>query len=237
MARCLSTWCAVLAVSLALGACTGHRVERPTSFEVYLGEPSAEPPVYLLQVGDELEVRFLHAPEQNVALVVRPDGCISVPLASDVRAAGRTTEAVRADITTAWERELRAPEIAVVLKRAMPVRVHVGGEVDRPGVFELAGERTVLEAVFEAGGFLPTADLEQILVIRPDGPGRFAVIPLDFKAVLEGRDTRQNLTLRARDAVFAPRSAIADVNVWIDQYIRQNIPISFGWSLDVGPSN
>lgn len=237
MAGSLTTWCAVLAASLATAACAGHRVVQPTSFEIYLGEPPAEPSAYLLQIGDELEVRFLQAPEQNVALVVRPDGCISVPLASDVRAAGRSPEAVRADITAAWTRELRAPEVAVVLKRAMPVRVHVGGEVDRPGVFELAGERTVLEALFEAGGFLPTADLEQILVIRPDGPNRFAVIPLDIEAVLEGRDTRQNLTLRARDAVFAPRSAIADINVWVDQYIRQNIPISFGWSLEVGPGD
>lgn len=235
MAARLSTWCAALAAGLAALACAGHRVEHPTSFEIYLSEPPAEPPAYLLQVGDELEVRFLHAPEQNVQLVVRPDGFISVPLASEVRAAGRTPEAVRGEITAAWSRELRAPEVAVVLKKAMPVRVHVGGEVGEPGVFELAGERTVLEAVFEAGGFLPTADLEQILVIRPDGPNRFAVIPLDIAAVLEGRDTRQNLTLRARDAIFAPRSSIANINVWVDQYIRQNIPISFGWSLDVGP--
>lgn len=236
MAGSLSTRLAALLLgSLAL-ACAGHRVENPTSFEIYLVEPPAEPPRYELQAGDELEVRFLHAPEQNVLLVVRPDGYVSVPLANEVRAAGRTCEDVRTEITRAWAREFRDPEVAVVLKRANAYKIHVGGAVAEPGIFELGGERNVLDALFEAGGFLPTADLEQVLVIRPEGPGRFAVIPLDLTAVLAARDTRQNLALRPRDAVYVPTSAIADVNTWIDQYIRQNIPISFGWSLDVGPN-
>jgi protein involved in polysaccharide export with SLBB domain len=234
MAGSLSTGLAALLFGLAATACAGHRVEHPTSFEIYLAEPPTEPPRYELQVGDELEVRFLHAPEQNVLLVVRPDGFVSVPLANELRAAGRTPEELRVEITSAWRSELRDPEVAVVLKRASSWKIHVGGAVSRPGLFELGGERTVLQALFEAGGFLPTADLEQVLVIRPEGPGRFAVIPLDLTAVLEARDTRQNLLLRPRDAIFVPTSAIADVNVWVDQYIRKNIPISFGWSLDIG---
>ena len=227
---------ALFAGALAL-ACTGHQVENPTSFEIYLVEPPVAPAPYVLEVGDELEVRFLRAPEQNVLLIVRPDGYLSVPLANEVRAAGRTCDEVRAEITAAWAREFRDPEVAVVLKKAAAFRVHVGGEVQSPGVFELVGERTVLAAAFEAGGFLASADLEQVLVIRPDGPARFAVIPLDIQAVLEGRDTRQNLALRPRDAIFVPRSAIGDVNLWVDQYIRKNIPISFGWSLDIGPGS
>jgi len=30
------------------------------------------------------------------------------------------------------------------------------------------------------------------------------------------------------DIVFVPRSTIANVNVWVDQYIRKNIPVSLG---------
>jgi hypothetical protein len=32
--------------------------------------------------------------------------------------------------------------------------------------------------------------------------------------------------------VYVPSSRIADVNKWVDQYIRQNIPISFSYRLD-----
>ena len=55
-----------------------------------------------------------------------------------------------------------------------------------------------------------------------------AVIPIDVQAVLEGRETRQNIQLRPYDSVFVPASPIADMNRWVDQYIRQNIPFSFG---------
>lgn len=217
----------------ALAACAGHQVSDPTSFEIYLREPPSEPAKYVIQPGDQLEVRFLHAPEQNVLLQVRPDGFISLPLAHEVRAAGRTPEDVRQEITRAWEREYRAPEVAVILRSATAYKIHVGGQVKSPGVFELAGERSVLQAIFEAGSFLPTATLGNVLVIRPEGANRFAVIPLDLTAVLDGSDTRQNIALRPYDAVYVPSSAIADINQWVDQYIRRNIPFSLGSTISL----
>ena len=110
-------------------------------------------------------------------------------------------------------------------------KVHVGGHVQTPGIFELAGTRNVLQAVFAAGGFRPTASLANVIVIRPRGDGTFAVVPIDLLAVLEGRDTRQNIALRPYDAIYVPPRPIADVNRWVDQYIRQNIPIDLGWAV------
>jgi len=216
-----------------LAGCAGHQVENATSFEIYLREPPSQSERYVIQVGDELEVRFLHTPEQNVLLQVRPDGFISLPLANEVKAAGRTAEDVRQDITTAWAREYREPEVAVVLKTTTAYKVHVGGQVKSPGMFDLVGERTVLQAIFEAGSFLPTAAIGNTILIRPEGPGRFAVIPLDLNAVMSGKDTRQNLVLRPYDAIYVPNSAIADINQWVDQYIRRNIPISLGSTISV----
>jgi protein involved in polysaccharide export with SLBB domain len=166
-----------------------------------------------------------------VIVPVRPDGFISVPLANEVRAAGMTAEELRTAITASLDQSLRSPEITVIVRSFTAYKIHVGGEVKAPGVFELAGDRTVLQAVFEAGGFLPSASLADVLVIRPKGEGSFAVIPLDLEAVLEARDTRQNILLQPYDAVFVPRSAIANVNKWVDQYLRQNLPFSVGWEL------
>ena len=49
-----------------------------------------------------------------------------------------------------------------------------------------------------------------------------------MKKVFDGTDTRQNIALGPFDAVFVPTSHIADVNTWVDLYIRQNIPIDVG---------
>jgi protein involved in polysaccharide export with SLBB domain len=211
-----------------------HEVENPTSFEIYLEQPSEEPPRYVIEVGDQLEVRFFHMPEQNVLLKVRPDGYVSLPLANEVRAAGRTAEELRLAIVAACQRELRDPEVAVIVQAASAYKVHVGGQVGEPGVIELNGKRTALQAIFEAGGFLPTASPADVVVIRPTGPNKFAVIPIDLERVLDGSDVRQNLTLQPSDAIYVPESPIAHLNRWVDQYIRRNIPVDLGWVLPFG---
>ncbi len=228
-----SRWSLGGLLALFGGACAGHSVQNPTPFEIYLAPPSGEPQRYLIQPGDQLEVRFFYAPQNNVILPVRPDGFISLPLANEVHAAGLTADDLRQVISAACERTMKSPEVSVLVRTFSGYKIHVGGQVQAPGIFELAGERTVLQAIFEAGGFLPTASPKDVLVIRPEGNGKFAVVPIDVARILDGSDTRQNITLRPRDAVFVPTSAIANVNRWVDQYIRQNLPFDLGWDFQL----
>ncbi|HEX6885089.1 MAG TPA: polysaccharide biosynthesis/export family protein [Planctomycetota bacterium] len=191
---------------------------------------SAEP--YRLQPGDELELRFFHTPELDLTLPVRPDGSISIPLVHEVRVAGRTVEEVRLELTERYAGELAEPELVVIVRAFARYPVHVGGEVARPGVLELSGPRTVLEAVLAAGGWLTTARLAEVVVVRRHESGGHELVTADLGAVLAGRDGRGNFALRPWDVVFVPSSPIADVNRWVDQYIRQNIPITFSYRLD-----
>jgi len=187
---------------------------------------------YLIQAGDELEIRFFHTPEQNVTLPVRPDGMISLPLANEVQAAGRTAEELRLDLVQRYSRELAKPEIAVLVRSFTGYQVHVGGEVGRPGVLELTGARTVLQAVFEAQGFLPTASPRDAIVVRARPDQSYEIVPVDLEAVLAGTDARGNLMLRPYDVVYVPPSTIANVNKWVDQYLRKNIFINFTYRID-----
>lgn len=223
----------ILALAGLLGGCLAHEVVDPTPFEVYVAEPTGELPRYLIQPGDELEVRFFDLPEQNVVLPVRPDGYVSLPLANEVKAAGLTPEELRVELQTRYERELRDPELSVIVRTFQAYKVHVGGEVGEPGVFELGSRRTVLQSIFEAGGALPTADLSNVVVLRQTGPSSVAVIPLDLKKVLTGEDVTQDLPLWPRDAIYVPRSAIANLNLWVEQYVRNNLPFDVGWRLEI----
>ncbi len=49
-----------------------------------------------------------------------------------------------------------------------------------------------------------------------------------MKKVIDGTDMTQNIALGPFDAIYVPTSPIADVNTWVDLYIRQNIPIDVG---------
>ena len=37
----------------------------------------------------------------------------------------------------------------------------------------------------------------------------------------------QDIVLRPFDIVYVPKSPIANVNVWVDQYVRKNLPIYY----------
>ena len=170
-------------------------------------------------------------------LTVRPDGLISLPLAHEVRAAGRTAEELRRDLTERCSQELAKPELAVIVRTTSGYLVHVGGEVANPGVLKLTRPSTVLEAVFEAGGLLPSASPANVLVVRRMEDGGAELVQADLAAVLSGRDGRGNLALRPWDVVFVPTSPIADVNKWVDQYVRKNIPVTFTYRLNPSNSN
>lgn len=191
---------------------------------------------YRIQAGDELEIRFFHTPDQNVTLRVRPDGYISLPLVYELLVAGRTVEDVRLELTELVSAELAAPEVAVILRSFSTYPVHVGGEVANPGVLELDGPRTVLQAVFEAGGLLPTASPSNAFVVRREPDGSYLIASADLHAVLRGKDASGNFLLRPYDVVFVPTTPIADVNKFIDQYIRKNVPISFTYRVN-DPAN
>ncbi len=210
-------------------SCATTGPDRMVELPVKETRPPAGP--YRLQAGDQLEVRFFHTPELNVVLPIRPDGMISLPLAYEVRAADRTVEELRAELVERYARELESPELAVILTAVVVGEFHVGGEVGRPGLFQLRRPRTVLEAVMEAGGFLGTASPENVLLVRATDKG-FTVIPLDLQRVLDGKDARGNMQLQAYDVVYVPSSRIANVNKWVLQYIDNNLPINFSFRLD-----
>ncbi len=201
-------------------------VEAPTrldSPEYRAALPSGK---YVIVAGDELEIRFFHTPELDVTLPVRPDGYISLPYAREVRVAGRTPERVARELTKRLAKELKEPRIAVIVRSFSAHQIHVGGRVEEPGVFPLTGPMTVLDSLFAAGGFQKQALLSNVVVIRQRPDKKFQVIPIDIDAVLDGSDVTQNIRLLPYDAVYVPNSAVANVNDWVELYIRENLPFN-----------
>jgi len=232
MIRCFGT-VALLVALLALGACSV--AEYPTPPQNLTPDQREHPPdwEYILQAGDELDIKFYYSPELNERVTVRPDGRISLQLVRDVQAAGLTPIQLANTLREKYAVQLSEPEVAVIVRTFSAQRVYVGGEVERPGEMALVGPLTVLQAVSRASGFKDSARLAEVLVIRRNVDRTPLVIPVNIEDAISGEDLNQDLTLMPYDVVFVPRSVIANVNKWVKQYVANNIPFSFGFRIDV----
>lgn len=181
---------------------------------------------YIIQPGDLLDIKFFYNPEMNDGMTVRPDGRISMQLIGEVMAYGKSPNDLSILLRQKYEKELKNPEITVIV-RSFGSRIYVDGEVKKPGELELLRPLTAMQAIARAEGLTDKAWKEALVIRRIKGKAPL-VMMLDLNDVLTGRDFSQDVGLVPFDIVYVPRSPIADVNLWVHQYIRANIPLTFG---------
>jgi len=185
------------------------------------------PSPYVLGPGDDIALRFYTNPELNEDVQVRPDGMISVQLIGDVPAAGLTPTQLNAELTRRYTGELANPQITAIVRRSSSQRVYVGGEVGAQGVIRLTGGMTLFQAIQKAGGFTKTAHRKDVVLIRRGPDGKPTGRTIDVREIQTGAHPENDLALQPFDVVFVPRSKIANVDVFVEQYIRNALPISY----------
>ena len=172
-----------------------------------VGEPAPaaveELAAYYVAPGDVLRIAVWQEPELSSDVFVRLDGVITVPLAGDVRAAGKTTSQIATEIQARLRAFLEAPQVTVTVSQAVSARFYVIGEVTTSGTFPFTGRITVLQALALAGGFREFAKRERIVLIR-EKHGERKAIPFNFRDLEAGINLEQNIALEAGDTVIVP---------------------------------
>jgi protein involved in polysaccharide export with SLBB domain len=184
-------------------------------------------PEYRIQVGDHLEIKFFYSPELNEQVIVRPDGRISLQLIPEVEVTGLTLATLTDLLTRRYSADLNQPEVTVLVREFGLQRVFVDGEVGSPGIVALLGQMTALQAIAQAGGMKETARSTDVIIIRRGEADTPVALRVDLKKAREGSNLAQDISLAPLDIIYVPRSRIANVNLFVDQYIRRVLP--FDW--------
>src|SRR5262245_52711220 len=165
--------------------------------------PAALPTDYVIGPEDLLSIVFWREKDMSSDVVVRPDGKISLPLLKDVQAAGYTPEQLTGALVKAASKYVSQPNATVIVKEINSRRGFVVGQVAKPGGFPLTRDTTVLELIALAGDVLEYAKSKSIVVLRREN-GKEQRFKFNYKDVLKGKNSNQNILLKPGDTVIVP---------------------------------
>lgn len=215
----------LVALFVVTGCSSGPLVSNPAPIaQIDKQAQAASMQDYRITRGDMLDIKFLYNPELNEQVPVRPDGKISLQIVKDVTVVGLTPAELTNLLTEKYAAELKKPEITVIVRQFTSQKVFVDGEVSKRGLLPLAGPMTVFEAIAQAGGFTEYARKNEIIIIRRYQDKSPKITVVDMEKFVDGTDFGQDIMLAAYDIVYVPKSAIGNVNTWVDHYIRRMLP-------------
>lgn len=165
--------------------------------------PAVADPNYIIGADDTLDISVWKEPDLTRTVPVRPDGKISLPLLSDVEAAGQTPTQLAAHITDSLKRFVTDPQVTVIVTAINSQRIYLLGEVTRAGAYPLLPGMTVLQALSSAGGLTQYAHAQKIYVLR-EGDGSQPRLAFNYKDFLKGKNPEQNVLLKVGDTIVVP---------------------------------
>jgi len=168
-------------------------------------------PLYRLHPSDVVEIDFVVAPEFNQTLTVQPDGYVMLKDAGMVEVQGLNMAEFSAAVQKAYRGYLHDPQVAVTLKDFERPYFIVGGEVGKPGKYELRSDTTVAEAVQIAGGFTQQSKHSQVVLFRRVNDDLLETRLLNLKKMLKERSLKEDAHLRPGDLIFVPQNSISKI--------------------------
>ena len=108
------------------------------------------------QIGpqDMLQITLYNVPATETGVTPRTtdvqvsqQGIIALPLLGEIRVTGLTVAAVEGELRLRYATYLHEPQVGVLVKEYRSQRVSVIGAVQHPGVFALAGPKTLIDVL------------------------------------------------------------------------------------------
>jgi polysaccharide export outer membrane protein len=154
---------------------------------------------YRIGSGDTLNV-YVFEDNKDYTCLVRPDGRITIPLAGDLIAEGKTPTELAAAITAALAKFQQAT-VTVSVTTINSYRVFMLGQLNEQGMIPSQVPMRLLQAVSMARGLTPFAT-KKIVVMRDGVRGREQIV-IDYEKVLNGKAPEGDIWLMSGDVVVA----------------------------------
>jgi len=178
---------------------------------------------YKIGPEDLLEISVFEEEKLSKTVRVSSQGNISLPLLGILRVKGLTANELEKEVRDLLaEKYFHDPHVSVFIKEFRNQRISVIGAVDKPGAYDVTGQKTILDLLGMAGGLKGGNDNEAgqlLFLIRPPPPKDKAdqdkgstqeqapqTFVIDLEALLVQGDLTLNLPLMHGDVINIPVS-------------------------------
>jgi polysaccharide export outer membrane protein len=172
-------------------------------------------PRYQLRRGDTFDLDFELSPEFNQTVAVQPDGYVTLKGVGSIYIEGQTVPELTETVKTAYAKILHDPVITVALKDFEKPYFIAGGQVAKPGKYDLRSDLTVTEAVAIAGGFNDKAKHSQVVLFRPLPGGGYEAKLLNVKKLLATRNLSEDVQLQPGDMLYVPQNELSKIRPFL----------------------
>jgi polysaccharide export outer membrane protein len=178
---------------------------------------SQDPAEYVLGPDDQIKVWALGVDElTDKPLRLDPAGDIDLPLVGKVHAGGLTVDQLKETLTQRFSKDLLDPKVSVQIVDFGSQPVSVMGAVNRPGIHQLNGHKTLMEVLSLAEGLRqdagPRINISRkiengpipLANAKPDATGQFSVAEVPVKQLLAGASPADNILISPHDVITVP---------------------------------
>lgn len=175
----------VILTACALAGCAGGPPLRSTASLQVTRDTALPPPARtdlvapdrasLIGPLDTLGIDVFNVPEFKREVQVDGSGRIALPLIGTVDANGKTaTELARQIASMLNGRYVRDPDVTVNIKESVSQVVTVDGQVNKPGLYPVTNQSTLLRAIAASGGLGEYAKVDDVVILRTVNNQRMA---------------------------------------------------------------
>ena len=170
---------------------------------------------YRLQPSDVLELEYEYTPEYNQTVTVGPDGTVTLRLVGTVKVEGLSLDEATSAIKAKASVPLNHPELSLTLKEFVKPHFTIYGEVQKPGVYDMHGGVTVLQAIAMSGGQKETSKQTEVVLLRKVNGDMAEVKVIDTKAMSTADGVREDFALKPDDMIFVPKTKLGKVEPYV----------------------
>ena len=147
-------------------------------------------------------------------------GYIDIPVVGRVTAAGLSVPQLESHLTDSLKRYIKRPEVSISIVEMHSRPVSVLGAVNKPGIYQMEGPKTLIEMLSLAGGLRTDAGSHvritrstemghlDISIARADLGGQYEAAEINIDDLMSGKDLSLNLTIRPHDVISAGKGEL-----------------------------